>query len=465
MPRVPVGLSDLYPAQQVLYALSLAAILFPAPSLFRKRNTGILLLMSWLFASQLCLLVNSIVWRGNIKDVAPFWCDFSTAILAIIGTAIACSTLVINRQLYRKTKVDTVQGDNQAEKRKQLLIDLGIGLGLPILDAGGHAIIQGHRYDIYEDVGCFPTIYNVTLAYPLYYIWPSVISIISAIYGGIALYRFIKLNKSVSTLLSSKSSDLNKNKYIRLMCLCCIDLIFSIPYHLYVVIDNATNRPVDPWVSWEVTQFDWYRVDFYRRVIIDMSSYIRTSMILIMVSTSTICLIFFLLFGLTQEVFNTYKDMFYFCLKPFGVKRPTPIPSYNRPPPKRTWLDKLLGREAKAPSNSVSNTTGSIPVFASIPHQEKSFPSARPKNTMTSTTDTLNWEDDVTDDGSNVMVVGHRLTIPGLNALTSLDTLQYDEKDGKAAKGRPYTPTSPTTSQTSSSSSPYAHTRLSHSPV
>jgi hypothetical protein len=269
-------------------------------------------------------------------------------------------------------------------------------------------------------------------------------------------------------MLSSNGTGMRKNKYIRLMWLCCIDLIFSIPYHIYNLIDNSTNRHVDPWVSWEVTQFDWYRVDFFRRVVIDMMPFVRVTMICVMVSTSGLSLIFFLLFGFTNEAIKSYKNAYYFVLKPFGVKRPVKtIPTYNAPP-KRTWLDKLLGRQPAMPLNSVSNTTGSIPVFASI-HQQKSIPSARPKNTMTSATDTLNWEDDMTEDASKVMVIGHRLTIPGLNALTSLDTLHYDEKDGKETKetkgGRSYSPSSPTTSHDSSSSSPYTHTRLSHSNV
>jgi hypothetical protein len=113
--REPVGLSDLYPAQQVLYAVSLAAILIPAPSHFKKGNPGVILLICWLFSSQLILLVNSIVWRGNVRNPAPFWCDLSTAILAVIATGIACSTLCINRQLYNYTKVDKVNTNEPRE--------------------------------------------------------------------------------------------------------------------------------------------------------------------------------------------------------------------------------------------------------------------------------------------------------------------------------------------------------------
>lgn len=43
-------------------------------------------------------------------------------------------------------------------------------------------IVEGHRFDIYEDVGCYPAVYNVWLAYPLSVAWPIAIGLISAVY-------------------------------------------------------------------------------------------------------------------------------------------------------------------------------------------------------------------------------------------------------------------------------------------
>jgi hypothetical protein len=45
-------------------------------------------------------------------------------------------------------------------------------------------IPQGHRFNIFEDVGCFPAIYNTPPAYPLVWMWPLVISLISVSYCG-----------------------------------------------------------------------------------------------------------------------------------------------------------------------------------------------------------------------------------------------------------------------------------------
>ena len=45
-------------------------------------------------------------------------------------------------------------------------------------------IVQGHRFDIFERVGCYPQIVNMIPAYFLVVMWPIVIGIISAIYCG-----------------------------------------------------------------------------------------------------------------------------------------------------------------------------------------------------------------------------------------------------------------------------------------
>lgn len=44
-------------------------------------------------------------------------------------------------------------------------------------------VVEGHRFDIFEEVGCLPAIYNVTLAFPLVYVWPLIIGLITVFYG------------------------------------------------------------------------------------------------------------------------------------------------------------------------------------------------------------------------------------------------------------------------------------------
>jgi hypothetical protein len=229
------------------------------------------------------------------------------------------------------------------------------------------------------------------------------------------------------------------------MWLCCIDLIFSIPYHAYVLIDNAINHTVDPWISWKVTQFDWYRVDFYRRVIIDMTRYPRITLIPTICLLCTCSYVFFLLFGFTDEAIESYKTAYYFCLRPFGVKRPDNNTSSRKMfQTTGQWVNKLLGRESADPQFPVSKTAGLIPMFGNSHQQQTSISWVHPKkDTMKNATDTLNWEDDITNSESESIVGGYKLTVP-----------DYDEKgskDDNMAKGGPNAPSSSTTSQDGSS--------------
>ncbi len=43
-------------------------------------------------------------------------------------------------------------------------------------------IVQGHRFNIFENLGCYPAIYNTLPTYFLVYMWPILIGIISSVY-------------------------------------------------------------------------------------------------------------------------------------------------------------------------------------------------------------------------------------------------------------------------------------------
>lgn len=45
-------------------------------------------------------------------------------------------------------------------------------------------IVQPHRFDILEDIGCYASIYNTIPAYFLVFMWPVVLGVISFVYSG-----------------------------------------------------------------------------------------------------------------------------------------------------------------------------------------------------------------------------------------------------------------------------------------
>lgn len=54
-------------------------------------------------------------------------------------------------------------------------------------------IVQGHRFNILEDIGCVPEIYNTPPAYPLVFMWPVLLGCISFVYAGMFPVFFTEL--------------------------------------------------------------------------------------------------------------------------------------------------------------------------------------------------------------------------------------------------------------------------------
>jgi pheromone a factor receptor len=70
------------------------------------------------------------------------------------------------------------------------MIDLAIGLGIPIVEMVISYIPQGHRFNIFQEVGCYPAIYNTLVALILLSIWPVIIGLVSMVYSGTNHYSY-----------------------------------------------------------------------------------------------------------------------------------------------------------------------------------------------------------------------------------------------------------------------------------
>ncbi|TDL19569.1 putative pheromone receptor STE3.2 [Rickenella mellea] len=154
-----------YPLYPIVSFICFILVLIPLPMHLHLRNAGTSMYIIWTAASCLILFVNSIVWHNNAIDKAPVWCDISGRILLGYGTAIPACGLCIQRRLYLATRITIT---NQKEKMKFFFQDLFVSLGLPLLFTALAFIVQGNRYDIFEDFGCIIPIYNVWPVYPIY---------------------------------------------------------------------------------------------------------------------------------------------------------------------------------------------------------------------------------------------------------------------------------------------------------
>lgn len=230
----------------------------PLPWHLEAWNTGTCLYMAWTAIACLNQFINSIVWNGNAINWAPVWCDISARIIVGTAVAIPAASLCINRRLYHIASVKSVT-ITRAEKRRNIMIDLLIGLGLPILQMVLQYIPQGHRFDIFEDVGCFPFTYRTWVGLVIGSLPPIFIGLVSAVYAVLSIIAFNKSRSQFNEMLSSHN-NLTSNRYVRLMCLAGVELLFTLPLAIYGTVMNYKDGHM-PNFTWASTHEGFSRVD------------------------------------------------------------------------------------------------------------------------------------------------------------------------------------------------------------
>ncbi|KAF8145345.1 pheromone B alpha 1 receptor [Mycena galopus ATCC 62051] len=293
----------------------------PLPWHLEAWNTGTCLYMVWTGLACLVFFINSIVWSGNVIDWAPVWCDISTHFLNGFNLAIPACSLCINRRLYQIASVRTVT-KSRSEKRKAIMIDLLIGLGLPLLQIPLQYIVQGHRYNIFEDIGCLGETYETPVAIVLFHLPPILVGCVSGVYCVLSIKSFYYCRAQVKQLLSS-NKNLNLNRYLRLMLLAGTDLCLTIPLGIWVLVVNVKVVGISPWISWANTHSNFSRVDqvpgvFWRSDIYTVASLETTRWL-----TVGAALLFFAYFGFADEAMKNYRSAFNTVAKRMGYSTAT----------------------------------------------------------------------------------------------------------------------------------------------
>lgn len=197
-------------------------------------------------------------------------------------------------------------------------------------------VVQGHRFNILEDIGCTTALYNTLLTYFLVTWWPLVLGLISAVYCGglfitftaqarlnalvsvLSLIAFLKRRAQFNAFLSSNKSSLSFSRYFRLMALACTELMLSVPLSTFVIYLNATAEPVGPWISWSNTHFGFSRVDQIPALLWRQNHQLVVAQELARWVDPACALIFFAYFGVADEARRHYRDAFRYVMSKLG---------------------------------------------------------------------------------------------------------------------------------------------------
>lgn len=98
-----------------------------------------------------------------------------------IGIPAAATALL--RKLERIASTRQVNATAR-DQRIDRWIDVVLGAVLPVIFMVTHTVVQGHRFDIIEQVGCIPAVYKSWAALFLWYLPPLFFAVVALIYGG-----------------------------------------------------------------------------------------------------------------------------------------------------------------------------------------------------------------------------------------------------------------------------------------
>ncbi|KAF8491698.1 pheromone receptor [Russula emetica] len=208
---------------------------------FNARNTGTCLFMIWTGLGCLLQCINSIVWNKNMINRAPVYCDISTRIQVALNVAIPACSLCINRQLYRVARMKSA-GITDAENRRIVIIDLLIGVGIPVLQM---YIVSANRYNIFEDFGPNISVWITLPTFFLFSAWPVAIGAVSLFHCVMAICAFYKRRRNHMQLTSGHNGGL----YLRLMAISATEMLGTIPLGTFCIVFDV-KLGIRPWKGW-----------------------------------------------------------------------------------------------------------------------------------------------------------------------------------------------------------------------
>ncbi|KAF8468718.1 STE3-like pheromone receptor [Russula ochroleuca] len=273
---------------------------------FKAWNTGTCLFMIWAGLGCLMQCINSIVWNGNMINRVPVYCDISSRIQIAQNVAIPACSLCINRRLY-KVATAKVMMPTDAEKRRAVIQDLMIGVGLPILQIIAQYIVSSNRYNIFEDFGPSSSSVLTPLTFVLIYAWPVAIGTVSLFYCVSAICAFYKRQRLFKQMTSH--SQFSRGRYLRLMALSATEMFGTIPLGTYIIVVSA-KAGVTPWQGWAATHSNYSEVIQIASFIWRSDPGMANGLEMFRWSLVACAFVFFAFFGFTDETRQFYRRMY-----------------------------------------------------------------------------------------------------------------------------------------------------------
>ncbi|KAJ7061156.1 Rcb2.42 [Mycena amicta] len=284
--------------------LGAALVLVPLPWHWRARNVPTLSIIAWLFVSNITMAINSIIWADSIRLTARVWCDITTKITIGATMSLPACCLCLCIHLERIASVRQVSTTVE-QKRRRMFFDIAMCWGLPALIMILHYVVQGHRFDIIEDFGCFPAIYVSVAAICILYIPVLIVILLTIGFASVALYHFFQRRLTFARHLHDGSSALTPSRYFRLMAMALVQMLWATAITVFNMFFTISTTGVRPWISWADVHSDFGRIGVYPRAFTP-ESFRRPTFFTFWAVPAT-AFIFFIFFAFGQDAVKEYK--------------------------------------------------------------------------------------------------------------------------------------------------------------
>ena len=178
-------------------------------------------------------------------------------------------------------------------------------------------IVQGHRYDIIENLGCQAAMYISIPAIFIIWVPQLLFALITFIYGALALRNFIRHRLTFSSHLHVKTHSnnihyaLTPNRYLRLISMALTEMLWGTALTAFNLYNNV-NSGLRPYTSWARVHSNFNRVQMLPMILVPQKNIPTMMLFWWCIPASSI--IFFVFFGFGEDAVKEYKRV-WVCMK------------------------------------------------------------------------------------------------------------------------------------------------------
>ncbi|KAF8145111.1 GPCR fungal pheromone mating factor, partial [Mycena galopus ATCC 62051] len=283
------------------------SLLLALPWHWRAGNVATLSIIAWLFVTNIIYAVDAIIWSNSVALVGLTWCDITVKLIIGGNFALPAACLCVCIHLEQVSSVRTVRVTPMDKKRRQIF-EACMCFGLPMVFMALHYVVQGHRFDIIEDYGCRPSTYYSIPSIFIIWVPPLVMATASLILAGLALRHFVRRRITFAAHLDANHSALTTSRYMRLMLMSILQMIWSISLTIFTLWSTSVSIPLRPWTTWADVHSNFSRVDQYATLFTPQVVINTRIGLWWMVPTSTFAFVVFFAFG--NDAMTEYRKAF-----------------------------------------------------------------------------------------------------------------------------------------------------------